>query len=362
MYRGGSLGSSRLSLLSLTAAFVALCAADAAFALDESDVFDDDVLAATCTPPSAPECPPVPDAGGPPGPDAGSDTVEAVLAEANATVRLRPWKVQQGGLFEVEVVGEGLRSGAATFSGETLPLFQVTPGRFRGYGGVPLEARPGMALVHVAVVGPDAKPRSGSLALEVVERQVESTTIRVASRFTQPSARQVAQMKEDRKAIAAAYQVPFGPPLFQAGFADPLGHERGSRFGERRVFNGKTKSRHWGLDIDGDAGEEVYASNTGVVVLARPCFMSGLTVIVSHGAGLFTGYFHFSKFAVKAGQRVSRGDVLGYVGSTGRSTGPHLHFAAKLHRGLIDPEALMAFDFAPLQPAAAPSPDAGSAP
>jgi len=341
-------GSGRLSLLlSLMAASVALLATDAAFALETTcppeESFEDDLLAATCTPAAASPCPET-------GSDAGvADTSVGVseTAISGAQIRLRPWKLRPGDLFEVEARGDQLRSAAATFAGDPVPMFQVGPGLYRGYGGVPIDTRLGLTLVHIAVVGSDGKPRSGSVPMELVERSVIKKTIRVDNKFTSPSAKQAAQMKEDQKALIAAYRVPFGPPHFEGRFVDPLGHERGSRFGERRMFNGATKSRHWGLDIDGDAGEPVRASNAGVVALARPCFMSGLTVIVSHGAGLFTGYFHFSKFAVKTGQRVQRGDVLGYVGSTGRSTGPHLHFAAKLHRVLIDPEALLEFDFAP---------------
>ncbi|MBI5546508.1 MAG: M23 family metallopeptidase [Deltaproteobacteria bacterium] len=259
-------------------------------------------------------------------------------------MRLRPASIRPGGLFELEVRGEGLLSAAGCLGSMAVPMFADGPGRFRGFGAVPLDHPAGPALVHVAVVDQDLKAHSGSVPIQLVERVVDRKAISVSSRFTRPTATQKAQMQADAKALRQCYQVPFGPPLFTGSFIDPLGHERGSRFGEKRVFNGRTRSRHWGLDIDGEAGEPVRASHDGVVALARPCFMSGLTVIVSHGAGLFTGYFHFSRFAVQTGQKVKQGEVLGYVGSTGRSTGPHLHFATKLHRTLIDPEALLEFD------------------
>ncbi|HEY3452132.1 MAG TPA: M23 family metallopeptidase [Myxococcales bacterium] len=277
-------------------------------------------------------------------------------------VRVRPTSVRPGDLFEIDVQGQRLRSAAGSFGGEPVTLFATGASSFRGFVAVPLDHAVGPALVHVAVVDEQMVTRSGSATLQLVDRTVIKKTITVSSKFTSPAAAQVAQMKADAKAISASYRIAFGPPLFTGNFVDPLGHERGSRFGERRVFNGRTKSRHWGLDIDGERGEAVHAANDGLVTLARPCFMSGWTVLVSHGAGLFTGYFHFSKFAVKTGDRVKKGEVLGYVGSTGRSTGPHLHFAAKLNDTLVDPEALLDFDFAAAGSAiaAAGGPDAGT--
>jgi len=272
----------------------------------------------------------------------------AMLAEArlaDAQIRLWPATLRPGDFFEISVVGEGVASAAASFETETLPLFRAAPGRFRGWGAVPLEHAVGEARVHVAIVHSDQKTLSSSLSLNLIERASVEKTLRVSTRFIRPSASERAQTRADAVALRDAYNVPFGPPLFSANFTDPLAHQRGSRFGEKRVFNGSSRSRHWGLDIDGDRGDPVHAANDGVVVLTRACFVSGVTVVLSHGAGLFTAYLHFSSLAVKAGQAVKRGDVLGYVGSTGRVTGPHLHFAARIHDVLIDPEALLDHDF-----------------
>lgn len=338
------------------AAALALCpGARAAEPSEESCDPDDDEAALCVQPPASP--PAAADAGGPE-PEARAGP-EAAIGAARA--RLRPARVKPGDFFEIVVEGPDLRSAAGSFRARSVPMFPAGPGVFRGFGAVPLDWPAGPALVFVAVVDAEMAARSAPLALQVDERAVRKTTISVSSRFTSPSDRQRAQMRADAKAIAASYRVEYGPALFAGNFVDPIGHRRGSRFGEKRVFNGRTKSRHWGLDIDGDAGEPVRAANDGVVTLARPCFMSGLTVLLSHGGGLFTGYFHFSKFAVEAGQKVRRGDVLGYVGSTGRSTGPHLHFAAKLHETLIDPEALLDFDFEGWRISAPLAPDAGLA-
>ena len=113
--------------------------------------------------------------------------------------------------------------------------------------------------------------------------------------------------------------------------------------------------------------------------MVRDCFTSGNTVLVEHGAGLITSYFHMSKFLVKPGQEVKRGELLGLVGKTGRVTGPHLHFGAHIGTLWVNPQALLALPFPgatsppavfppPELPdggtpgaAGAPSPDGGSA-
>ena len=103
-----------------------------------------------------------------------------------------------------------------------------------------------------------------------------------------------------------------------------------SPFGQRRLFNGELQSQHQGMDLDGKTGDPIYASNDGVVRLARNCYTSGNTVIVDHGADVFTSYFHMSAFKTKVGEMVKRGQLIGLVGRTGRVTGPHLHFAVRV--------------------------------
>src|SRR5690606_28296371 len=107
------------------------------------------------------------------------------------------------------------------------------------------------------------------------------------------------------------------------------------------VFNGSLASVHYGLDLRGAVGAPIHAANAGVVVMVRDCFTSGNTVIVDHGAGLYTLYFHLSRFDVTEGQRVERGQLLGAVGSTGRVTGPHLHWSVHVDGRYVDPQRLL---------------------
>ena len=111
------------------------------------------------------------------------------------------------------------------------------------------------------------------------------------------------------------------------------------------MFNGKQKSQHYGMDLDGSTGDPIYAANDGEVVMVRDCFGSGNTVVLHHGARLFTAYFHMSKFETKPGAKVKRGQLIGLVGKTGRVTGPHLHFGAKIDGKWVNPLSVLALDF-----------------
>jgi murein DD-endopeptidase MepM/ murein hydrolase activator NlpD len=101
-----------------------------------------------------------------------------------------------------------------------------------------------------------------------------------------------------------------------------------SRFGASRLHNGKaTGDYHGGVDQHGAMGVPIHAVAAGTVRIARIFMLRGGTVGIDHGQGLETIYMHMSKFAAREGQQVEAGDVIGYVGSTGRATGPHLHWS-----------------------------------
>lgn len=120
-------------------------------------------------------------------------------------------------------------------------------------------------------------------------------------------------------------------------FVVPLKSKITSSFGKARVFNNSLKSYHSGTDFRAAVGTSLKACNDGVVVLAKDRFYSGGSVIVDHGQGIYSCYYHMSKFDVKKGDMVKLGDSLGLSGDTGRVTGPHLHFSFRVGGEQVDP-------------------------
>jgi murein DD-endopeptidase MepM/ murein hydrolase activator NlpD len=128
---------------------------------------------------------------------------------------------------------------------------------------------------------------------------------------------------------------------WQSAFRVPVEGKIAKTFGQRRIINGQDKNPHTGEDISAPLGAEVIASNNGRVVLVGDFFFNGLSIVIDHGEGLFTMYFHLSEVRVTAGAFVKRGEVIGLVGQSGRATGPHLHWGARLRDARVDPFSLV---------------------
>ena len=110
-----------------------------------------------------------------------------------------------------------------------------------------------------------------------------------------------------------------------------------TRFGEQRSYNGTPASgHHSGTDLGANEGAPIAATNSGRVAMARQLRVRGNMVVVDHGGGVYSGYAHMNSFAVAEGQAVASGDLLGYVGSTGLSTGAHLHWEIAAGGILVD--------------------------
>ena len=107
-------------------------------------------------------------------------------------------------------------------------------------------------------------------------------------------------------------------------------------------MNGQERSPHSGTDFKGASGTPIKAPNGGSVVLTADLYYSGNTVIIDHGFGLYSYFCHLSRFESQEGDTVGAGDIVGYVGATGRVTGPHLHWTVRLVKTRVDPLSLMA--------------------
>ncbi len=157
-----------------------------------------------------------------------------------------------------------------------------------------------------------------------------------------PDAKTLARIEREAASIAAVRARNTPEPLFMTGFARPVDGPISGVFGSQRVLNGQPRSPHSGLDIAAPAGAPIRAPADGIVALAeKNLYYTGGTVMLDHGYGLTTIYAHMSAVAVRVGQRVRKGDVIGRVGATGRVTGPHLHWGVNLFKTRLDPALLI---------------------
>lgn len=133
-----------------------------------------------------------------------------------------------------------------------------------------------------------------------------------------------ARIKSDQAAVAAARQKAATSGDFWQGIDWPVTGGISGVFGSQRILNGKPRQPHYGIDIAAPRGTPVQAPASGLVTLVKDLYFSGWTVIINHGLGLNSTFLHMDHVLISPGDSVARGDIIGTVGSTGRSTGPHL--------------------------------------
>ena len=134
----------------------------------------------------------------------------------------------------------------------------------------------------------------------------------------------IARIKSDQAAVAAARQKTATAGDFWQGIDWPVTGRISGVFGSQRILNGKPRQPHYGIDIAAPRGTPVQAPASGLVTLVKDLYFSGWTVIINHGLGLNSTFLHMDHVSISLGDSVARGDIIGTVGSTGRSTGPHL--------------------------------------
>src|SRR5581483_1162965 len=222
-------------------------------------------------------------------------------------------------------------------------FFALDPGTktWVGIAGVSLEIRPGKYLL--ALSGKTVKGREVPFTREVVvgKGKYRKITVNVPKQFTEPSAEQLVQIKEDQALKKDVFARVDATREWQGSFTAPVSAVVSDVFGTARVFNGKTQSMHQGVDYAVPSGTVVKAINGGTVLLARPLFFEGNCVVLDHGQGLLSLYLHLSKLEVKEGEHVSRGQEIALSGGTGRATGPHLHIAVRWQGIYVNPATLI---------------------
>lgn len=237
-----------------------------------------------------------------------------------------------GGVAVVDL-GNAAQAPKATYDGKPVLVVKEQGTRWLAIVGVPLTAKPGAQQLI-------AKDASGSRTLNFVVGNKKYPE----QRITLKNQRQVNPNPDDLKRIDGelaeqlkAYRS-FSPGTPSNLVLDkPVAGPLSSKFGVRRFFNGEERNPHSGLDFAVPAGTPIKAPAAGKVILTGNYFFNGNTVFVDHGQGFISMFCHMSKIDVKVGDAVPRGGVVGRVGSTGRATGPHMHWNVSLNDARVDP-------------------------
>ncbi len=269
-------------------------------------------------------------------------TGQSTGAQNHFRVESLPKVVKQGEVYSIRAFGLiSLKSLHVEFQGVRFPMaFNEEKGAYEGLIGIDMNTQP--ATYPIKVVGKDegggiyASPFS--LKVEEVDFGVQKLSL--PSSMVDLDKKTLERIDQETKRLTALFQVFRDERLWRGDFIRPVEGELTGAFGLRRIINEKPRSQHTGIDLEAQEGTPVLACNSGTIVLVDELFFSGKSVILDHGWGLFSMYFHLSGTQVKEGDKVNQGAVLGRVGSTGRSTNPHLHWGIRLNGARVNPLSL----------------------
>ena len=221
-------------------------------------------------------------------------------------------------------------------------------GKWIALAGIDVEAKPESTTLHITAQTPTG-PRDFTRIIEIHPAHYRTGKLTVAPKFVEPGPEELKEITAEKEIKDKVFATSAPEPLWHGDFRAPVKAPPTDSFGTRRMFNGKLASIHKGMDFRAPAGTVVRASNSGVVVLARPLYFEGNCVVIDHGLGLYTLSMHFSRIDVHEGQRVATGDRLGLSGATGRVTGPHLHWAVRWENAYLDPAKVLRLNLAAIR-------------
>lgn len=175
--------------------------------------------------------------------------------------------------------------------------------------------------------------------LSVAARQYDTRNITgLPEDQVSPGPELLDRIKRENGEAAAARNIDSNLLFFETRFIWPVTGPISGVYGSQTILNGQPRAPHMGVDIAAPPGTPIKAPAAGTVTLAeKDFFMTGGTVMIDHGYGLSTVYFHMSRLDVRLGQKVAQGQVIGAVGATGRATGPHLHWGLNWYQLRLDP-------------------------
>jgi murein DD-endopeptidase MepM/ murein hydrolase activator NlpD len=261
----------------------------------------------------------------------------AAGAAAEPEVSIEPKTVHPGDPVLVTVTGEAHAPKGNV--GDTSLVFFPAKRGYQAVFAVPLDTKPTSLSIQI-----DGAPIRAAVTVE--DRTFPQTDVIVEDELANPPKPDRDRIDADNKAIIEAAAKSKGAPQFVRAFRRPPG-EVTSVFGEWRTFNDGHRSQHLGTDFFAKEGTRVRAIDAGTVVLVRDTFLAGNIVVIAHGGGIASAYYHLSKSSVAEGDTVKAGEEIGRAGHTGRTTGPHLHLSVRVPGGFVDPIAFFKLKLAP---------------
>jgi murein DD-endopeptidase MepM/ murein hydrolase activator NlpD len=259
-----------------------------------------------------------------------------------AKVSWTPEEVKQGDVLSVVVETKAkVVSIEGNWAGTPLYFYQQKKREFAAIAGVDLQTPPGPYMLRVEVQDHKGRSFEQVFEVQVAAGGFEVQRLKLPRELVDLKGEALKRVLAENKRLMEIFDQVRPERLWHLPFIKPVDGPITGAFGTRRIINGEDRSPHNGVDIGAQPGAEVAACNSGMVVFAQELYLSGKTIIIDHGFGLYSMYFHLAEMRVKEGDQVEIGHCIGLVGATGRVTGPHLHWGIRLLKARVDPESLL---------------------
>jgi murein DD-endopeptidase MepM/ murein hydrolase activator NlpD len=264
-------------------------------------------------------------------------TCADALSLTGSDIELNPPKIGQGEVALLTIQEDGAIKPEVTWGEKKINVIpDPSNWRWTAFLGADLTTAPGGYRLKIRVGDEEFTRQIQVLA---TDHGIRRFTVPKEMEAIDPSA--LERVREESKRMRHTLSVSHDQPLWQGSWVRPVQGRIVSPFGCRTFINDLERSPHSGVDLKAPEGTPIKAANRGRVVLVEDHFFGGLSIVIDHGGAIHSMYFHLSHVSVKIGEVVEKGDLIGLSGSSGRATGPHLHFGIRLNNERVNPLTLI---------------------
>jgi len=260
-------------------------------------------------------------------------------AMSRPEVYLSSDRISKGDLILIRIKAEKGEKVRFKWRGKEISLIPDPDGTsWRGFLAADLNLKSGRykALVTVSPLG-----YKKQLDIEVVDKDYGVRNLTLPEAMVTLDEETLKRVSKESDIINGLWRLPASAAVWSGSFLRPIDGEVVGTFGTGSIINNQPRSPHTGVDLKGEEGTPIKAVNDGKVILICDHFFTGKSIFLDHGTDIISMYFHLQEIDVKEGDMVRKGQIIGLVGSTGRVTGPHLHWGMRINGARINPLSLI---------------------
>jgi len=253
-------------------------------------------------------------------------------------IEIYPEKVFQGDVCYIKVCDVSENTNVSvTFDNNIALHYDNSSKSYLGFIGIDQNSKPGER--NIQIFFNNKEKISKTITIQKKDFKIQHLTLPKTK--VDLSSEDLKRHNKEKKVVTSLFTDSRDIKIFNSKFTKPINTKISTPFGVKRFMNKKPKNSHSGIDLKAKMNDPIRSINDGVVVFTGDHFFSGNSIYIDHGLGIVSMYFHLSEINVKTADKVNTGDIIGLAGSTGRSTGPHLHWGVRVNNIRVNPLSLI---------------------